>query len=64
MPRALAIFKNAGLPVIPSSTDVRGTFPADFTVLDLLPDSEALDKTTRAMKEWVGRAAFEVGLQR
>jgi uncharacterized SAM-binding protein YcdF (DUF218 family) len=64
MPRALAIFRAVGLPVVPSSTDVRGTAPAAYTVLDLLPDSDALDQTTRAMREWAGRAAFELGLQR
>jgi uncharacterized SAM-binding protein YcdF (DUF218 family) len=63
MPRALAIFQRAGLPVVPSSTDVRGVPRPVLTVLDVLPDADALERTTRAMKEWLGLAALDMGLQ-
>jgi uncharacterized SAM-binding protein YcdF (DUF218 family) len=58
MPRAMAVFRKAGLPVEPSSTDVRSVPPAEATLLDWLPNSGALDQTTQAIKEWIGLFAY------
>lgn len=53
MPRALAVFRHAGLPVTPATTDVEGT-GGPVNLLGWLPDAEALATTTAAMKEWIG----------
>lgn len=37
MPRALAVFKHAGIEVAPVSTDVRVTYPLFESILDFLP---------------------------
>jgi uncharacterized SAM-binding protein YcdF (DUF218 family) len=59
MPRAMAVFRGLGLPVTASSTDVRAVPRSQATILDWLPDIEALDLTTRAVKEWLGYAAYK-----
>jgi uncharacterized SAM-binding protein YcdF (DUF218 family) len=60
MPRALATFQRAGIPVVASSTDVRVIDKADRSIFDWLPDSESLDLTTKALKEWLGYWAYAV----
>jgi len=60
MPRSLATFRQAGIPVTDSSTDVRGVPSAVLTVLDWLPDAEALERTTQATKEWLGLLAYRI----
>jgi uncharacterized SAM-binding protein YcdF (DUF218 family) len=53
MPRALATFRRAGLPVTPAPTDIRGVDdPIDL--LDLLPDATSLEATTGAAREAIG----------
>lgn len=54
MPRAMAVFRKAGLPVTASSTDVVAAGSVGGTLLDWLPDPEALGTTQRAEKERVG----------
>jgi uncharacterized SAM-binding protein YcdF (DUF218 family) len=58
MPRALAVFAHAGLPVTASSTDVQVVARPYASVLDGMPESGALDLTTRALKEWIGYAVY------
>lgn len=58
MPRALATFRKARLDLVPVSTDVQVRFPLYDTVLDFLPDAEALEQTTSAMKEIIGSAVY------
>jgi uncharacterized SAM-binding protein YcdF (DUF218 family) len=54
MPRALAVFRRAGLAVTPAATDIQATYPLYNSSLDLLPDAWALVTTTAAIKEWLG----------
>lgn len=63
MPRAVAIFEKQGVPVIAAPTDYeflqldwQTIEMADwfFLALDLLPDTDALELTTRTLKEYVG----------
>ena len=54
MPRALAVFRRAGINVYPSATDAISGGPAPPMALRLLPSSTSLDVTTRALKEWIG----------
>ncbi len=53
MPRALASFRKAGVPVTPSSTDIR-VVNDPLDPLDFLPDADALNRTGDAMKERIG----------
>ncbi|WP_448563939.1 YdcF family protein [Trichothermofontia sp.] len=68
MPRALLIFQRQGLDPIAAPTDFLYT-DADralwrtqprVVLLNFLPDAEALAKTTRAIKEYVGMAVYRV----
>ncbi|MFC1488282.1 YdcF family protein [Thermodesulfobacteriota bacterium] len=54
MQRALSTFKAAGINAIPSPTDYHSTAREKYTVLDFLPNAEALVGTTLAMKEYLG----------
>jgi uncharacterized SAM-binding protein YcdF (DUF218 family) len=58
MPRAIATFQKVGIPVIASTTDVRVISKSQRTIFDGLPDSEYLDLTTKAVKEWIGFWAY------
>lgn len=60
MPRAVATFRKAGLPVIPATTDVEVTYPLFQSLLDITPDADALKRTTDALKEYVGLMAYRV----
>jgi uncharacterized SAM-binding protein YcdF (DUF218 family) len=61
MPRALASFQKVGLDVAPWPADFRGhPYPLVYSVFDLLPDAGSLDKTTMAIKEWLGRAVYRL----
>jgi uncharacterized SAM-binding protein YcdF (DUF218 family) len=56
MPRALRAFRAVGLDVAPAPTDYRGVrSPGSFS---LLPEAEALDASTAAIHEWVGRLYY------
>ncbi len=63
MPRSVAIFQRQGFEVIPMPTDFLSTWGAegrtadpgvDGWLLELLPNSEKLDLSTRAMREYIG----------
>jgi len=58
MPRALAIFRAAGVKAVPSPTDYEVVDKQQTTIMDFLPDAEALEGTTRAMKEYLGYAVY------
>ncbi|PZF78809.1 YdcF family protein [Aestuariivirga litoralis] len=53
MPRALATFRSAGLPVTPAATDVR-IVRQPTNLLDVLPSADALLQTSDAAKEAIG----------
>lgn len=54
MPRAIAVFRKAGVEVTPSSTDVQVAGTQRFGPIVLLPNARALAQTTRAFREWMG----------
>lgn len=60
MPRALAVFRRAGLTVEPSPTDFRVRMPFYDGVLDFLPDPGALGRTTWAIREMIGLAVYRM----
>jgi uncharacterized SAM-binding protein YcdF (DUF218 family) len=53
MPRALAAFERVGIRAVPVPTDFHVGGGGD-TVLDFLPDVEALGRTTSVVREWLG----------
>lgn len=68
MPRSLAIFQHLGIDAIPAPTDFLVTQQEldepnsswQGTLLSLLPDSERLDMTTRALKEYLGTVIYRL----
>lgn len=54
MPRALAVFRKAGLSVEPASTDFRSGDPPIPFPLSILPDARSLEESSLAIKEWIG----------
>ena len=58
MPRAVATFESLGINVFPVSTDVRAHYKESHTLMDYLPDADALALTTNVMREWLGRKVY------
>jgi uncharacterized SAM-binding protein YcdF (DUF218 family) len=68
MPRSLLIFKRQGINAIPAPTDflvsesdsqsLGNSFQS--IILNLLPDSDRLDKTTKALKEYIGMVIYRL----
>jgi uncharacterized SAM-binding protein YcdF (DUF218 family) len=54
MPRAAATFRAAGMNVVPAPTDYEVTAQQGRTLLDFLPDAEALEGSSRAFREYLG----------
>ena len=57
MPRARALFEAQGLKVLPFPVDFR-VVENDTTILDFLPSAGALETTTSAMRELLGRVYY------
>ncbi|MBT6620225.1 MAG: YdcF family protein [Gemmatimonadetes bacterium] len=53
MRRAVAAFRTQGIVVIPAPTDIR-VVARDFSLLQLLPTVAALEKSSIAIKEYIG----------
>ena len=68
MPRSLKIFQRQGIEAIPAPTDFlvtqhdieESTNTTEAIVLNLLPDTDRLDKTTRALKEYIGTVVYRL----
>ncbi|HBB34905.1 MAG TPA: hypothetical protein DDZ80_32775 [Cyanobacteria bacterium UBA8803] len=68
MPRALRIFQRQGIDAIPAPTDFLVTqqelnepnSSVAATVLSILPDTQRLDATTRALKEYMGTLIYRL----
>lgn len=58
MPRALATFQAAGFRAVPAPTDVEVVDRVKPTSLRWLPDAEALEGGTRALKEYLGMGVY------
>lgn len=54
MPRALATFTKAGLPVHPAPCDYRSSETLSDTLLDWIPQAGAFATTSAALREWIG----------
>lgn len=60
MPRAKTCFEKEGFLVVSAPTDYIKQFYHKLTILDLLPDADALERTTRALKEYIGMGWYAV----
>ena len=60
MPRAMAAFGAVGISVIPVSTDVRVADAGNLTVMHFLPNAEALNMSSAAIREMVGQWVYEL----
>ena len=60
MPRALAAFQKLGLDVTPAATDIHARPLKSVGLFDLLPDAEALVRTTSAIKEMIGLSIYSL----
>jgi uncharacterized SAM-binding protein YcdF (DUF218 family) len=60
MPRALAAFRRAGLEAVPAPTDFLAIDGASSSVLDWLPNAEALVRTTVVVHEALGRIWYRL----
>jgi uncharacterized SAM-binding protein YcdF (DUF218 family) len=58
-PRALAIFKTAGISAVPAPTDFE-IINSPNTLLRWLPDAAALEGSTRAIKEYLGFQVYKM----
>lgn len=58
MPRALAVFRKAGIEVRPAATDMRSDHELPPFPLPILPNSGSLDATSLAIKEWIGLLVY------
>ncbi len=58
MPRALATFQAAGIDALPVATDYTVINRDWRTVIDFLPDADALSRTSDAIKEYIGVAYY------
>lgn len=60
MPRAKMLFEKAGFrSVIPFPVDFR-VGQRDMTVMDFLPDAEALSNTDQAIREAIGLVYYQI----
>lgn len=68
MPRSLRIFQRQGIDAIPAPTDFlvsqqeieEPNSSPQAIMLSLMPDTERLDRTTRALKEYIGMAVYRL----
>lgn len=67
MPRSLAIFKRLGIDAIAAPTDFitiqegpKKRQSLQETILNIVPDTERLGNTTRALKEYIGIAVYRL----
>ena len=54
MPRALATFRKLGIDAVAAPTDFESGPPTEPFLLRWMPDSRALERSSRALKEYVG----------
>ena len=60
MPRAFAVFAQAGVKAFPVPTDYQVVVSRRSTVLDWLPSADALALTTMVLREWMGMWVYRM----
>ena len=64
MPRAVRLFRSAGLEVVPAPTQFKTAGRSPFGPLDLLPQISALHNSYYALHEWLGIAWMALTVER
>jgi len=64
MPRAVRLFRAAGLEVVPAPTQFKSAGRSPLGPLDLLPQSNALRNSYYALHEWLGLAWLALTVER
>jgi len=54
MPRALATFRKLGIDAIAAPTDFEASRPTGYWLLRWMPSAAALERSSRALKEYIG----------
>jgi uncharacterized SAM-binding protein YcdF (DUF218 family) len=60
MPRAMAVFRKAGVQVVASPTDYLIVDRGQRVLMDYLPDAGALQNTTALLREVVGMVYYRL----
>lgn len=60
MPRAMAVFRRAGVPVVASPTDYLAVDRGPREIMDYLPDAGALRNTTALLREVAGMLYYKL----
>ncbi len=60
MPRAVAVFRKAGLEVFPSPTDFQTGWPTPDLPFEFLPEPDALSNSANALKEYIGLFVYRL----
>jgi uncharacterized SAM-binding protein YcdF (DUF218 family) len=60
MPRAVSVFRHAGIDVTPSETDIIDAGSVDWQILDWMPSPSALDNTGEALRELFGAVYYRL----
>lgn len=68
MPRSLAIFKKQGINAIPAPADfmisernlIESQFSTESRILSFIPHAGSLDRTTQALKEYIGTLIYRL----
>lgn len=58
MPRAARLFHKAGIRFVPFPVDYQIDPDERLTLMDFLPNAQGLEKTERALREWLGIAFY------
>jgi uncharacterized SAM-binding protein YcdF (DUF218 family) len=60
MPRALAVFRRAGVDVEPSPADFGGRPLLEGGILSFMPDAAALQTSSLMVREWIGMLVYRI----
>ena len=60
MRRAMAAFRQASIEATAASADVRGSYPVYNSLLDFLPNADALSETSGVIKEMIGLVYYRL----
>ena len=68
MPRSVSIFRHQGIDIIPAPTDFfvseqelqQYNYSLESKVISFFPDTGSLDRTTKALKEYIGKFVYGV----
>jgi uncharacterized SAM-binding protein YcdF (DUF218 family) len=60
MPRAVAIFKRAGIDVVPFPTDYQSGWSQPDLIFQWLPEADNISQANKALKEWVGLQVYRL----